>query len=345
MEEFDFRFGKIAQLYYEIANQKVPCQMDLLDEWFPGLMILTDSSDGNTKTPAEYQELSYVIHAVKYHGRLYSGGSTRVSQILGRLIGTASGNREKERKTAELMQKHAADCFATDMELTPSLQENAEKRMEKLSDAMLDLLYERIFELLYRFAESRKAASDYDRKTEPFPMDDETFDGVIYNAAYQLHLQTFHGLCNAYLWLLTGSLLRNETGRVLRMYDSSFIAIRRQMSETGELEDKLNVLFHPENYHYTYSGDDLDKRFPGVEWYCDGCGEHLNDQDGFDDHLPEWKCRKCGYVNPLSIEEIYETDEDWQNGVRPTDPVRFAAAIAERRQELENERKPEERSV
>lgn len=91
MEEFDFRFGKIAQLYYEIANQKVPCQMDLLDEWFPGLMIITDSSDGNTKTPAEYQELSYVIHAVKYHGRLYSGGSTRVSQILGRLIGTASG--------------------------------------------------------------------------------------------------------------------------------------------------------------------------------------------------------------------------------------------------------------
>ena len=76
MEEFDFRFGKIAQLYYEIANRKVPCQMDLLDEWFPGLMILTDFSDGNTKTPAEYQELSYVIHAVKYHGRLYSGGST-----------------------------------------------------------------------------------------------------------------------------------------------------------------------------------------------------------------------------------------------------------------------------
>ena len=43
------------------------------------------------------------------------------------------------------------------------------------------------------------------------------------------------------------------------------------MSETGEVEDKLNVLFHPENYHYTYFGDDLDKRFPGVEWYCDGC--------------------------------------------------------------------------
>ena len=78
---------------------------------------------------------------------------------------------------------------------------------------------------------------------------------------------------------------------------------------------------------------------------CAGCGENLNDQDGFDDHLPEWKCRKCGYVNPLSIEEIYDTDEDWKNGVCPTDPVRFSAAIAERQQELENERRPGERSV
>ncbi len=43
--------------------------------------------------------------------------------------------------------------------------------------------------------------------------------------------------------------------------------------------------------------------------------------------------------------QIYDTDEDWQNGVCPTDPVRFSAAIAERQQELENERRPGERSV
>ena len=43
--------------------------------------------------------------------------------------------------------------------------------------------------------------------------------------------------------------------------------------------------------------------------------------------------------------QIYDTDEDWQNGVCPTDPVRFSAAIAERQQELENERRRGERSV
>ena len=56
MDQYDFRFGKIASLYYEIADTKMPYQMDLLDEWFPGLMIITDSSDGSMKTPAEYQE-------------------------------------------------------------------------------------------------------------------------------------------------------------------------------------------------------------------------------------------------------------------------------------------------
>lgn len=55
-----------------------------------------------------------------------------------------------------------------------------------------------------------------------------------------------------------------------------------------------------------------------------------------------------GYVVPRT----YDPDgffgwkhEDWKNGVCPTDPVRFSAAIAERQQELENERGPGERSV
>ena len=43
--------------------------------------------------------------------------------------------------------------------------------------------------------------------------------------------------------------------------------------------------------------------------------------------------------------QIYDTDEDWKNGVCATDPARFSAAIAERQQELENERRPGERYV
>ena len=164
------------------------------------------------------------------------------------------------------------------------------------------------------------------------------FDSILYNAAYQLNLESYEGLRNAYLWLLTGGLLRNETGRILRMYDSSFIAIYRQQGATEDIEDKLNYLFYPENYHSFYAGDDLDKQFPGIEWYCDQCRAHLNEQEGFDDHLPEWTCTQCGYINPIGIDQIYETEEDYRHGVRKVDHVDFAHAIDERRKEIEEEK-------
>lgn len=105
MNNSDLRFGSIVAIYYNLKDEKIPKQMDLLDTWFPGLIILEMESDGKTKVPAEYVDREYMIHAVRYNGKLYSGESKRVSQILGRLIGTASGNQEKERKSAELIQK------------------------------------------------------------------------------------------------------------------------------------------------------------------------------------------------------------------------------------------------
>ena len=336
-EKTELRFGSIARIYYGISGEKLPKQLDLLEEWFPGLIVSADPSDPTTRKPAVYADREYRIHAVRYHDRLYSGGSTRVSQICGRLTGTATGNQEKERKTAELIQKHVAECFIRDMELTPALKENVAAHLAEWSEDQLQVMAETMFALLYRLAEDRKNTEEYERKTEPFAMDDETFDGVIYNAAYQLSLSSIAGLCNAYLWLLVGGLLRNETGRVLRMYDSALIAVRRQYSATGDLEDKLNYLFYPETYEYTYSGDDLENRFPGVEWYCDGCGAHLNEQSGFDDHLPSWKCTACGYENRLEASEIYDNDEDWENRIRPVNWEKFQAALEERKRERREE--------
>lgn len=331
------RFGYIAELYYGIHGEKKPKQLDQMDTWFPGLIVVTDASDGETKREAEYVDLEYVIHAVRYRGKFYSGGSTRISQICGRLTGTAEGNKEKERKTAELIQKHVAECFMKDMTLAPRLQENAALLLDQLTEDEQEKMYDALTQLIWDLAGAREEMPDYDRKTEPFAMDDETFDGTIYNAAYQLNLASFSGFCNAYLWLLTGSLLRNEVGRVLRLYDSAFIAIRRQMSVDGTLKDKLNNLIHPEAYEYTFDGDDLENRFPGVEWYCDKCDAHLNEQEGFDDHLPEWKCTACGYVNPISIEEIYDNDEDWRNGIRAVDAEKFADAVRRRKEEKQSE--------
>lgn len=335
MDKVQLRYGMIAGIYYEIRKIKIPNQLDLIDAWFPNLIIRTEPSDGSTKVPAEYEDREFMIHAVKYRGRFYCGGSTRVSQIVGRLIGSASGNREKERKSAELIRKHAADCFVRDMELTPRLKENTAGILGKFSEEECGCFRRKLFTIFFDLADEWSSMDEYAKRTEAFPMDDETFDGVIYNAAYQLNLGTYSGLCNAYLWLLTGSLLRNEAGRVLRLYDSSFIAVRRQFSETGTLKDKLGYLFHPESYYSTYSGDDMDSRFPGVEWYCDRCGAHLNEQAGFDDHLQEWVCRVCGFPNPLAMSEIYDNDEDWQNRIRPVDPEIFYDSVERRKRELE----------
>ncbi|MCI6638506.1 MAG: hypothetical protein MSH32_09430, partial [Lachnospiraceae bacterium] len=64
----DFRFGNVAAVYYEILGEKMPRQLDLLDAWFLGLIVVTDVSDGETKRDAEYIDQDCVIHAVKSHG-------------------------------------------------------------------------------------------------------------------------------------------------------------------------------------------------------------------------------------------------------------------------------------
>lgn len=49
-------------------------------------------------------------------------------------------------------------------------------------------------------------------------------------------------------------------------------------------------------------------RFPGVSWYCDHCGASLNSQKGFSDHKYIWKCKKCGYKNSISWDNIDSGD-------------------------------------
>lgn len=334
--ERELRFGKIVSIYYEVQGVKMPSQIEVIHTWFPELIVTIDVSDGKSKIKAYYEDREYLIHAVKYKNKIYTGGSsTRIAQILGRLMGTASANKEKERKTALLIQKHVADCFIKDMTLTPRLKENVQQLLNGLNDEQKNELYQKLINLIFELATERKKQDDYEQKTELFAMDDESFDGTIYNAGYQLQLATYSGLCNAYLWLLSGSLLRNEIGRVVRVYDSAFIAVNRQFSESNNLEDKLHYLFFSEEYEYTFDGDeeDLNHRFPDVEWYCDQCNAHLNEQPGFDDHLPEWRCTKCGFINKLDITEIYDNNEDWNNH-KHIDIQKFNDSIEKRKKEI-----------
>lgn len=51
------------------------------------------------------------------------------------------------------------------------------------------------------------------------------------------------------------------------------------------------------------------EKFPGIDWYCDDCGDYLNSQSGFHDGCGDWTCTKCGQINPINEDEII-----WDNG-------------------------------
>ncbi len=327
--KYDLRFGNTAALLFYAIGEKPMKQLDLLDMFFPCLFVV--EVEGKEKQEAEFDDVNLRIKAVRYHDSLYVGSSSRVSQILGRLCGTARGNQEKERKTAQLMQKQAASVICTTTDYMLLLQEDIRKYLEVLDDEELEVF-------VYLLSHFLIKVSEHTEECDPdilFPLDREVFEGIVYNGLKQLRRDTMEGYVNAYLWLLIGSLLRNESGRVLRLYDSSFINVNRTPSENDTLQDRLNYLFHPEEYESVYYGDELDRKYPGIEFYCDQCGAHLNEQDGFDDHMTPWECTACGYENEISEYVIYESQEDMRMGKKPLDPDDIMTAIARRREEVE----------
>ena len=328
----ELRFGNTAALLFTAMGEKPMKQLDLLDLFFPCLFVAETEAAGNSMD-AEFDDQNMVIRAVRKNNSLHVGSGRRVSQILGRLCGTAKGNQEKERRTALLLQKKAAEVICTDREYMLVLQDNIREIINVLNDesreAFVILLGIFLTELSYR----EKEECDPDIL---FPLDPEVFEGIVYHAIKQFKSGDWEGIRNAWLWILIGSLLRNESGRVLRFYDSSFIMVNRMPSEEETFEDRLNFLLHPEEYESVYYGDDLDRKYPGIEFYCDACGAHLNRQEGFDDHQNPWKCTECGHENEISENVIYNSEEDWRMGKGPLDGQDIMKAIQRRREEQED---------
>ncbi len=327
------RLGYVTNIFYHVSSLVSPKQLDLLNDWFPNLIISEQGSDRTEKKHPEFVDTERIIKATRYHDYLYSGGNNRVTYITGKLVGTASSNLEKERKSAELIQKNISRRLVEQMDTMDDLCEHVGKRIATLSEDQLNELADRLEDFIFDCAGSYYKMSEYERDKELFPFDEEVFDQIIYNAFYQLLLGNTNGLANAYLWLLLGSLLRNECGRICRVFDSSFAPIYKATSENGTLLDKLNYLMHPEEYELYYAGDDLDSRFPGISWICDGCDTLLNDQEGFDDHFDVWQCRKCGHLNKIGLDNIDESEEDRKHGIKRKRPEEFLRAINERKKD------------
>lgn len=333
--EKELRYGHVCGLYYTCDKREMPTQMDLLYEWFGDLLITVEKTDGKTKKEPEFNETDMKIHAVRYKNRLYAGGEPAITQLIGRLTGTAKGNREKQRKNAVLIQKHLCRLLSEDHSLIEQLEENIFDKLSAMSEEGFESFAAALIDYILLLADARSDMSDIEKDSEAFPMDDEVFDAVIYNSAYQWQRICLQGLIHSFMWMLIGSLLRNEAGRLVRRYDSSFDSIWKPPGEDETLFSKLDYLFNPQNYELYYDGDDVDSKYPDITWICDACGAVLDEQDGFDDHLGQWKCARCGTLNPIDGDHAYEWEQDARLGINPMGEENMRLAIEKRKAEIE----------
>lgn len=331
---FELRFGYVVNIFYKIKNKPMPKQLDLLNEWFPSLIVQERNNEGVKEAPT-YNDLERIIYATKYQHTFYGTGDVRVTHIIGKLVGTTSSNQEKERKSAELIQKKISKIMLNGNQVMIKTFQHIGEKINDFDQKQQKIFHKKLEEFIIQTASRYYEKEEYIRENELFSFDDEVFDQIIYNSFYQLQLQEPNSLINAYLWLLLGSLLRNECGRITRAYDSSFVPLYKTSGESETLLDKLNYLMNPKEYTPYYVGDDMDKRYPGIEWYCDECIDHLNEQEGFDDHLPVWQCRKCGYLNIIGDEEIYMNKEGYDHQIQKFDIDLLQKAIKDRKKEIE----------
>lgn len=338
----ELRFGAVMDWYYRIVleAETLPKQIDLLDDFFPGLLIEERASDGETKIPAEYDLQNRVIRAVRYHGHLYVSGSRQVTQILGRLFGTAQGSLEKERATTSELLRRAAGDLCGSPAYVASLARRSSARLSGLTDEQMERFLDTFADYYVAACERRSELSMDEKEQELFPVTDETFADIMENIAFQWEQGTGEGVANAFTWMLLFCLLRNDCERLVPVYLSSFRERRSYRHEERKVE--IVPTSDPamdgveESY---YEGDDLDRRFPGIEWFCDRCGEHLNEQEGFDDHLHVWKCTRCGYENRIEMDNIYDSGRAYEGDAAPTDPADFYRALRERTEEVEKGKK------
>ena len=43
---FELRFGYVVNIFYKIKNKPMPKQLDLLNEWFPSLIVQERNNEG-----------------------------------------------------------------------------------------------------------------------------------------------------------------------------------------------------------------------------------------------------------------------------------------------------------
>lgn len=63
------------------------------------------------------------------------------------------------------------------------------------------------------------------------------------------------------------------------------------------------------------------------DWICDGCGELLNDQEGFNVDDGYFICKNCGFMNKISDDGIIDNYEDDCSDGKKEDSYEFSYVV------------------
>ena len=66
--------------------------------------------------------------------------------------------------------------------------------------------------------------------------------------------------------------------------------------------NKKSTLWTCEECGYKLSADEFEDDY--VFWFCDECNSYLNNQEGFDRHASRHICKKCGYENDTTFNNL-----------------------------------------
>ena len=66
--------------------------------------------------------------------------------------------------------------------------------------------------------------------------------------------------------------------------------------------DKKSTIWTCEDCRYTLLADDFENGY--IFWFCDECNTYLNNQKDFDIKSPHHICRRCGYKNDTTLDNI-----------------------------------------
>lgn len=71
--------------------------------------------------------------------------------------------------------------------------------------------------------------------------------------------------------------------------------------------DKKSILWTCKECGYALSADEFEDDY--VFWLCDKCSSYLNNQDGFSQSAAKYVCKKCGYTNNITDDNIKDENE------------------------------------